>query len=183
MGLLSSIFGSNKSSSSTTANTTNVGFSDVSGPAIYGSNNQVTDLGAVREGVDIAREGLRIADNSVAEVSYLASDSIHEQSRLAETALGFAGDVVNSNVDLSRDAFDIISSTTGNALDIVAGSTRNALDFTGEIVQRQASDLASFVQNQNTTTDERLIQMAKWGAVALMATLTVNAYFTRKRAA
>lgn len=169
------LFSSSKSSSATTNNTSNIGFSDVDGPAVHGSNNRVniTDLGAVREGAFIAREGLRIADNAIEETVFLSRDLIAEQRGLAETALS-----------INRDTFQDSLNFADNILTTQRDTTTDALDFVGGLAERQASDLSTFVRDQNETTDQRIERIAGWGFLALVTAVGVNAYMTqRKRAA
>lgn len=166
------LFSSSKSSSSVANYSTNVGFSDVSGPAIYGSGNVLTDQGAVESGERVAREGLRIVDNAVGEVSYLARDALLQQRGVLDSALLNSRDVFSDATDFARDALDLTGATQ-----------RDALDFAGELAARQASDLVQFASDQNTSADQRVEKIAGWALAAAVVFVGLAAFSNRRRAA
>lgn len=116
-----SLFGS-KSSSSTSVETTNIGFSEVAGPAIVGSNNAITDLGAIQGALDFARE--QSADQ-----------------------VDLSRETIDANVELFKVQADLLKSTGAAQTQLTAGFGTKLQEFAAQATKSEGertSDLAKW---------------------------------------
>lgn len=193
-----------KVKTNTTTNTSNtqIGFQDVDGPAILGSNNVImqSDAGAIAAGEGIAREALRAASDSSKDAlgfgSSIAGDAFDLTDRASDRLAAGFNDALNfSNAAASRehstlsDALDFGRATVSDQTSFAKDIFGQSLDaVTGVLKEGQAqlgntvSNLNTIARQQSTSSDERIQQIAGTAlkAVGIIAGLFVLGFILQR---
>lgn len=139
MGLLSGLFGSSNHSQTTqsTSNVTNTQLAggNISGPAIYGSDNvrvNITDGGAIQSATDVGLAALQLGAAATAAGDEVAVAGLAHAQDAYTSSLALVGDVtrnaLNNDYAISSDAVSSVSTFAGAALDRVGRFASSALD-------------------------------------------------------
>lgn len=191
------LFSGSKSSSSTSnfTETTNIGFSDVTGKAVHGSNNVIidSDQGAISGGVKLGEKAIDANRNITNAFLLESTQQFNEASRrvgsvtdkafsFGDKALNFGGQSLGAVERVSNNAVSKIDSSTRNSLSFAERTNFKALDTvaslvgkTTGVIERSAdkftSKLTDFAKAQSTNNDQRITDVTKWvvGGMVLLA--------------
>lgn len=154
------LFSSSRSSKTEYNTSQNSGFSEVAGgvSSVNASNSDValtvTDRGAVKD------------------ATQLATRAVWQSGVNLDRAFEFGGKALDVGSDNLESALDFVKSANQQSQEAVAGTT-----------QQFTNKFSEFANRQSASSDQRVMDVAKWGIAALVGLAAWNSYNRRKGAA
>lgn len=181
------LFGGDSKSSKTEKNSQqSTGFSEIANGRLNSLNASgdssvylhQSDEGAINSAFQFALKSQRETNAGATKMGLKALDA---NARAVQEGYNLARDSTSKVASFGRDSMAFNESVISKALNFISSANRQNQEAVQDTTRQLTNKFADYANRQTATTDDKIIDVAKWGIGAMAAMIAWNTWNARKR--